>query len=663
MVQDKLQTTNSITWRLKVVMMSIAIFFILSALGIYISSIGFFEGLQNINSANVILNYTTESIESLDASNQNLERLRSKTSLRDIQFAFNENQKFLKSSIEKSIKETGRNFEIAELLRKSLDSVYQYEESVNHLFETYKSNANREALNAELLIVNQYAIDAKEYLRKSQITLRQKSDTLFTSIYTNRFRPLLVAVTLSGFFFIFVITFGFSTAKKITLSVQNLKEATDRVREGNLSYQAAVIDHDEFGMLTDTFNKMVSTLDLSLERIRTLQKITARFSEALTVERVVEITIKEGLKALNADSGMIVVTVNEGTELELAGVVGLHADSFKRWSRYPITVHTPAAVAIKNRAPGFIENPYQALQEFPILADDFRKNNLAAIATAPLLIGETCLGSINFIFKNERTFSEEDKKFILAIAGQCAQALYRSKLYDDAKKAIQVRDEFLSIASHELKTPLTPLKLQLQLLARQLKTEPEILTETKIDKIMSNSDKQLNRISKLIDDLLDVSRITAGKLKLSIEKVNLQDILKDLLVQYGHQLQSNHEKVELDADVEVVCNVDPLRIEQVIVNLLSNAVKYAPSKTIRISLLKQGNIAKICIKDQGPGIDPEHHERIFQRFERVKATDNIGGLGLGLYISRQIIEAHNGKIYVESTPGQGSNFIIELPVA
>lgn len=136
-----------------------------------------------------------------------------------------------------------------------------------------------------------------------------------------------------------------------------------------------------------------------------------------------------------------------------------------------------------------------------------------------------------------------------------------------------------------------------------------------------------------------------------------------MLVQYGHQLQSNHEKVELDADVEVMCNVDPLRIEQVIVNLLSNAVKYAPSKTIRISLLKQDDVAKICIKDQGPGIDPEHHERIFQRFERVKDNDNIGGLGLGLYISRQIIEAHNGKIYVESTPGSGSNFIIELPVA
>lgn len=663
MVQEQLQTTNSITWRLKVVMMSIALFFILSALGIYISSIGFFEGLQNINSANVILNYTTESIEALDTSNANLERLNTRTNLKDLQFSFQENQKFLKSSIQKSIKESGSNIEISHLLQKCLDSVYQYEESVHHLFETYKNHANREELKSELLIVNQYAIDAKEYLRKSQIKLRHDSDELFTSIYTNRFRPLLVAVTLSGFFFIFVITFGFSTAKKITVSVNNLKEATDRVREGNLSYKAEILDNDEFGMLTDTFNKMVSTLDLSLDRIRTLQKITAQFSEALTAEKVIDITIHEGLKALNADSGMVVIPANDGSEVEIAGVIGLHAESRKKWERYPLNAHTPAAESIRHQKASFIESKAEALSEFPVLAEDFVKNNISSIASAPLLIGDTCLGCVNFIFKQERKFSEEDQKFILAIAGQCAQALYRSKLYDDAKKAIQARDEFLSIASHELKTPLTPLKLQLQLLSRQIKNEPHVLTDTKLDKIMMNSDKQLNRISKLIDDLLDVSRISSGKLKLNLEEVNLQDILKDLLVQYGHQLQSNHEKVELDAEEPVFCKIDPLRIEQVIVNLLSNAVKYAPMKTIRISLLKKENVAKICVKDQGPGISHENHERIFRRFERVKATDNIGGLGLGLYISKQIIEAHNGKIYVESEPGTGSNFIIELPLS
>lgn len=663
MVQEQLQTTNSITWRLKVVMMSIAIFFILSALGIYVSSIGFFEGLQNINSANVILNYSTESIEALDTSNTNLERLRTRPNLKDIYFSFQENQKILKASINKSIKEARKNAEISQLLQKCLDSVYQYEESVNHLFETYKRKANLEELNSELLIVNQYAIDAKEFLRKSQIKLRHDSDELFTSIYTNRFRPLLVAVTLSGFFFIFVITFGFSTAKKITVSVQNLKEATDRVREGNLSYQAVVLDNDEFGMLTDTFNKMVSTLNLSLDRIRTLQKITAQFSEALTAEQVVDITIKEGLKAMNADSGMVVIPVNEGQQVEIAGGVGLHPDSREKWGRYSVNSHTPAAEAIRSRKPAFIETKNEAIQEFPVLDEDIRKNNLSAIATAPLLIGETCLGCVNFIFQQERKFSEEDKKFIQAITGQCAQALYRTKLYDDARKAIQVRDEFLSIASHELKTPLTPLKLQLQLLARQIKQEPEALTDVKLDKIMKNSDKQLNRLSKLIDDLLDVSRISAGKLKLDLEEVNLQDILKEILVQYGHQLQSNHEKVELEADVPVYCKVDPLRIEQVLINLLTNAVKYAPMKTIRISLVKEKNCAKICVKDQGPGISKEHHERIFRRFERVKATDNIGGLGLGLYISRQIIEAHNGKIYVESEPGAGSNFIIELPLS
>jgi signal transduction histidine kinase len=249
-----------------------------------------------------------------------------------------------------------------------------------------------------------------------------------------------------------------------------------------------------------------------------------------------------------------------------------------------------------------------------------------------------------------------------ALGGLCAQALYRSKLYDEARVAIQVRDEFLSIASHELKTPLTPLKLQLQLMARKIKNEPEKLKEGQLEKMINNADRQMNRLAKLIDDLLDVSRISAGKLKLHLEVVNLQDIIRDVLVQYSHELEANLGHVELEAPEPVYCNVDSLRIEQVLVNLLTNAVKYAPTKNIVVNLKKEENWARIRVKDQGPGIAQEDLERIFGRFERVRTTDNIGGLGLGLYISKQIIEAHMGKIYAESDDS-GSTFIVELPLA
>lgn len=661
MVQNRLQTTNSITWRLRVVMMSIAIFFILSAVGIYVSSIGFFEGLQKINSANQILNLTNVAIEAIETSETNLDRLHSHSSVRDVKFAFLENQNILKSSLNKAIRQS-QNIENKIILQKALDSVFLYEESVKHMFSVYSKNPSRELLNSELLISDQYALDTTELLRKIQIQTRDDSDRLFNSIYTNRFRPLLVAVTLSGFFFLFVITFGFSTAKKISSSISNLKEAATKVQQGELDFQTPVIDQDEFGVLTVTFNEMVQSLKLSLDRIQTLQKITASFSEAMTSDEVINVTVREGLKAMNADSGSVAIPINDGTEIEMNRFTGMSPQTTENWTRYSAKISTPSSDCIRTATPIFIGTRQEILERYPHIEKEILRNGLYSVVAVPLMIGDQCLGCINLQFREEKIFTEEERKFLLAIAGQCSQALNRSQLYDDAKKAIQVRDEFLSIASHELKTPLTPLKLQLQLMSRNLKMNPQSMTEERMEKMMMNADKQMNRLSKLIEDLLDVSRITSGKLNLNLEYVNLQDVVQEVLVQYGHQLQAHLAHVEIQADEPVYTHIDPLRIEQVIINLLTNAVKYAPMKTIKVTLKKQDSTAKICVKDEGPGIAPEHQERIFGRFERVRATDNIGGLGLGLYISRQIVDAHHGKIYVESNSGKGSNFVIELPI-
>lgn len=662
MAATEVKSLKSITWRLRIVMISIALFFIISAVGIYVSSIGFFEGLQKIYTANLIVSLANESQEALETSNVNLEKLRTKAKLKDVRFAFFESQKFLKKSIGKAILESEHNQELKDLLEKSLDSIYQYESSVTHLFDSYAKGLGPEVLNSEMLIVNQFAIDAIEYLRKSQIMMRSQSDLLFNSIYSNRFRPLVVAVTLSGFFFLFVITFGFSTANKISSSIQALKKAATNIREGNLNYQAPVLDQDEFGVLSDTFNQMVQSLNLSLDRIRSLQKITAKFSEALTADQVIDVTIKEALNTLNADSGAVSLKVGDGSEIEMIGILGFDDDTIKKWKRFSLEIKTPSTDSIRNHKPNILLSRAEILNKYPHLEKDVVANRIYSMGSFPLNIGDTSIGSLSFNFCTEKTFSEEEIKFMEALGGLCAQALYRSKLYDDARIAIQVRDEFLSIASHELKTPLTPLKLQLQLMARKIKNEPEKLKEGQLEKMLNNADRQMNRLAKLIDDLLDVSRISAGKLKLHPEVVNLQDIIRDVLVQYSHELEANLGHVELEAPEAVYCNVDSLRIEQVLVNLLTNAVKYAPMKNIMVNLTKDMTWARISVKDQGPGIAQEDLERIFGRFERVRTSDNIGGLGLGLYISKQIIEAHSGKIYAESD-GSGSTFIVELPLA
>lgn len=230
-------------------------------------------------------------------------------------------------------------------------------------------------------------------------------------------------------------------------------------------------------------------------------------------------------------------------------------------------------------------------------------------------------------------------------------------------QANRTKDEFLSIASHELKTPLTPLKMQIQLLRMTLERGGiQALDPKKVGRSLDLADLQITRISRLIDDLLDVARINAGKLKLAFEKVNLAELIREVVERYNPHLNAAGCKIILQAPTYLYANVDPLRIEQVVVNLLTNAAKYAPGKPVEISLFSDQDNAVLLVKDSGPGIPKEAHERIFGRFERVVSKAVVGGLGLGLFISRQIVEAHGGRIELDSQAGKGSTFTVTIPL-
>ena len=675
MTSQKFEVTHSLISRLKAFMIAIALFFIAGAIGVYISSLSFFEGVQQINSANVLLSLTNQSVESLDSSDLNIGKILEINDLKDIKFNFLASQEILKETIRKSIVASGENEQIRKLLEQALDSVFRYDQLTQTVFKKIEldkkplSKTDLEEIKSEILVALQYSMDAKEFLRKSQIHLKTDSDELFSNIYDNRFRPLFVAVSLSALFFLFVITIGFSIAAKIKMSVTNLLSATDKVSEGDFTHQATIFDQDEFGHLTATFNNMVmslregrSELDTTIKRIQRLQSITAKFSQALTVDEVMDVTIHEGYKLLDVHAGAIYIYQNDTQEIELMRSSGFTQDRKERWKKYSTKIKTPATQAFNSRKPVFIENTQDSSYEYPLLEYEHNTHRTYSLAALPILIGETCMGVLILDYARPKKFSEAEKEFLMAMGRQCAQALHRSLLYDDSRKAIHVRDEFLSIASHELKTPLTPLKLQLQLLSKQLREHTANLSPEKIMKIMDNSDKQLNRLSRLIEDLLDVSRITSGKFKLNLQKTDLSLVISDVLVQYGNQLEASQNELNVHVDHDIFCQVDQIRIEQVLVNLLMNAVKYAPGMPVDITLKRHGNMARICISDQGPGISKEHQERIFKRFERITTNDNVGGLGLGLYISQQIIEAHRGRIFVESELNKGSSFIIDLPI-
>jgi signal transduction histidine kinase len=231
---------------------------------------------------------------------------------------------------------------------------------------------------------------------------------------------------------------------------------------------------------------------------------------------------------------------------------------------------------------------------------------------------------------------------------------------DEALKAVRVRDEFLSIASHELKTPLTSLKLQVQGLLEQ---PPPIAEREEAERLKSSfalTERQVRRLERLIGNLLDVSRIAVGRFLLQLEEVDLVRVVRDVAAQFSAELARSRTQLSLILPSEVLGKFDPLRIEQVVVNLLSNALKYGNGKPIELTLEAKNGRARLSIRDGGIGVDPEHHQRIFERFERAVSL-NYGGLGLGLYITRQIVQAHGGTIEVESRLGAGSIFTVEIP--
>ncbi|MBK9265117.1 MAG: CHASE domain-containing protein [Polyangiaceae bacterium] len=231
-------------------------------------------------------------------------------------------------------------------------------------------------------------------------------------------------------------------------------------------------------------------------------------------------------------------------------------------------------------------------------------------------------------------------------------------------EAVKAREEFLSIASHELRTPLTPLKLQLQSVLRLLAREdPAAGTHERVTKSLRAIDGQVDRLGRLVDDLLDASRISAGRMVLERQTVDLKQLLIDVLDRHRKELQSTATVAKLKAPEPVVGTFDRLRIEQVVTNLVTNAIKYAPGKPVHISLSAKNATAILVMRDEGPGIAPEDIGRIFERFERAVIPGYQGGLGLGLFIARQIVEAHGGTIQAESKLGQGATFTVVLPLS
>ena len=252
----------------------------------------------------------------------------------------------------------------------------------------------------------------------------------------------------------------------------------------------------------------------------------------------------------------------------------------------------------------------------------------------------------------ERSRQEQEK-----LLGQLQVA--RTEL----EQAVRMRDDFMSIVSHEVRTPLNGLILETQLRKMHLaRANYDAFSPDKLQAMVERDERQINSLIHLVEDMLDVSRIRTGKLSLRPKVFSLDRLVRGLVENFVAQAAAVGTRIELQRCDDVTGEWDEFRIEQVVANLLSNALRYGDGKPVWVRVLREADMACVQVQDQGVGISLANQQRIFQQFERVAERQASAGLGLGLYISDQIVQAHGGHIRVDSEEGCGSTFSLLLPL-
>ena len=282
---------------------------------------------------------------------------------------------------------------------------------------------------------------------------------------------------------------------------------------------------------------------------------------------------------------------------------------------------------------------------------------IASLLAVPVVSSkDELIGNLYFAHRHLEYFTKEHEELLQSIAGHLSIGIDKAMLYEEVIELNRKKDEFISLASHELKTPLSGINGYVQILSRMINDDLP-------GKYLNKTSQQVKKLTSLVNDLLDVSKIEAGKLKFETTSLDISLLISVTLEMFGEINQGYSIKFVNNCDGCMVKG-DAQRIEQVLNNLLSNAVKYAPgSNRIEVQLESDGNFAIVGVRDFGIGIPKEKMEQLFSRFYRIdEHTANISGLGIGLYLSKEIINRHQGTIWVDSTFGSGSVFWFTIPL-
>ena len=402
-------------------------------------------------------------------------------------------------------------------------------------------------------------------------------------------------------------------------------------------------------------------------RARLLGEATSIMTSTLDYEGVFSTLTHACVRAF-ADWAIIDLLEGEDT-VRLAGA---HRDPRKETllrelaERYPAGSRSPApaSAVLKSGAPLVVADlPDDELPRYTV--DDrhtelVRQLGTRCLVVVPLVARDTTLGALTLASATPNWFGPADVELAAEIGRRAALAIDNSRLLRETQRAVRLRDDFLSVASHELRTPITALMLTVDRLIHAL-AGGRSPSASSLASSLARVQHSTERLRRLTDELLDVTRIERGRLDLNPVNVELGALTRQVVDDLRFELNSAGCSVRIDVDNAVAGVWDPSRLEQVVTNLLTNALKFGAGRPIDVHVHDAGAAAQLIVRDHGVGIEPARQPYVFDRFERAVSARHYGGLGLGLYIARRIVEAHGGDLRVDSKPGQGATFTVTLP--
>jgi signal transduction histidine kinase len=401
-----------------------------------------------------------------------------------------------------------------------------------------------------------------------------------------------------------------------------------------------------------------------VQRLRILNDLFRELSTTLDLSRTLQTVAEAPRTLLGADLTTIALLDEDGQHLSMAAAAGIDATLLA--DQHLSIDDAQFSAILSGHSPSVIDDPTQHLNVLPeILVQQKAVPSIASLVSVPLLLGDEPLGDLDVAYSRPRTFSEEDLAFLQALGQEAALAIRNARLYEREREQVarlraldRLQESFVSSVSHELFTPLTCIKTSVDLLQATSDKLPEDQGE-----LVHTIGHHLERLEALVTDLLEMTKLEAGQITLARQPTDLRRLIERVVGTLHPLYDRKGQAVSLHWPERMsIVEVDRRRVEQVLTNVLSNAIKFTPKKGhIDVSVAETHDSLEVCVADDGPGIAPEDQARVFDRFYVVTDGRGLSGVGLGLYIARQMIELHGGQIWVQSQPGTGSTFCFTLP--